>query len=46
MSIEYNIPQTNNKRIAKNTLMLYIRMMFGRLLVVCRFILNGLDDKK
>ena len=48
MSIEYNIPQTNNKRIAKNTLMLYIRMMFGMMvsLYTSRVVLNtlGVED--
>lgn len=48
MSIEYNIPQTNNKRIAKNTLMLYIRMLFGMMvsLYTSRVVLNtlGVED--
>ena len=47
MSIEYNIPQTNNKRIA-NTLMLYIRMLFGMMvsLYTSRVVLNtlGVED--
>ena len=48
MSTEYNIPKTNNKRIAKNTLMLYIRMMFSMLvsLYTSRVVLNtlGVED--
>jgi len=46
--MEYNIPKTNNKRIAKNTLMLYIRMMFGMMvsLYTSRVVLNtlGVED--
>ena len=48
MSTEYNIPKTNNKRIAKNTLMLYMRMMFSMLvsLYTSRVVLNmlGVED--
>lgn len=48
MSTEQDTLQTNNKRIVKNTLMLYVRMLFGMIvsLYTSRIVLNtlGVED--